>query len=85
MDDDKGIVKWTRNYITVADIVRKCEVITNDKTYNYTCDLVNKRYYLIIPPDAITNGTQNVAWKCLPFYGRGSNTWSITLSGTYDL
>jgi hypothetical protein len=84
-DDDNRIVKWTKNYITVADIVRQCEFITTDSTYNYTCDLGNKIYYLIIPPDAITDGMQNVIWNCLPFLGRGSNTWSLTLSGTYGI
>ena len=84
-DDDNRIVKWTRNEIAIADIVRQCEVINADKTYNYTCDLVNKRYYLIIPPDVITNGIQNVGWNCFPFFGRGSNTWSLSLLGTYGV
>ena len=84
-DDNKKIVKWTRNSITVADIVRQCEFITLDNTYNFTCDVDNKRYHLIIPPDAITDGIQNVVWLCLPVFGRGSNTWSLTVSGTYGV
>ena len=68
------------------DIVRQCEFIgTTDNTYNYTCDLVNKIYYLIIPQDAIADGIQNVSWRCLPFIGRGSNKWSLTVSGTYGV
>ena len=84
-DDDKRIVKWTRNDIALVDIVRQCESINADTTYNYTCDLVNKTYYLIIPPDSITDGIHNVVWRCLPFFGVGSNGWSLTLSGTYDV
>ena len=84
-DDNKKIVKWTRNSIAVADIVRQCELITPDNTYNFTCDVDNERYYLIIPPDAITDGIQNVVWACLPFFGQGSNTWSLTVSGTYGI
>ena len=84
-DDNYKFVKWTRNGITVADIVRQCELIYADNTYNFTCDVDNKIYYLIIPPDAITDGIQNVIWRCLPIVGRGSNTWRLTLSGTYDV
>jgi hypothetical protein len=84
-DDNKKIVKWTRNSIAVADIVRQCELITLDNTYNFTCDVDNKIYYLSIPPDPITDGIQNVVWACLPFFGQGSNTWSLTVSGTYGI
>jgi hypothetical protein len=84
-DDNYTIVKWTRNSITVADIVRQCEFTTIDNTYNFTCDVDNKIYHLIIPPDAITDGIQNVVWLCLPVVGRGSNRWSLTVSGTYGI
>ena len=80
-DDNYKIVKWTRNSTTVADIVRQCEFITINNNYNFTCDLVNKTYYLHIPPDAITDGIQNVSWRCLPAVGTGSNKWNLTLSG----
>jgi hypothetical protein len=44
----------------IADIKDDC-VFTSvpDDTYSYTCDVSNKIYYLIIPPDAITDGIQN--------------------------
>ena len=84
-DDNYKVVKWTRNGKAVADIVRQCEFITLDNTYNFTCDVDNKRYYLSIPPDPITDGIQNVVWACLPFFGQGSNTWSLTVSGTYGI
>ena len=44
-----------------------------------------KRYYLIIPPDAVTNGIQNMIWRCFPFVGQGSNGWGLILSGTYGV
>ena len=84
-DDNYKIVIWKRNSRTVADIVRQCEYTTIDNTYNFTCDVDNERYYLIIPPDAITDGIQNVVWACLPVVGRGSNKWSLTVSGTYGI
>ena len=84
-DDNYKIVKWTRNSRTVADIVRQCEFTTIDNTYNFTCDVDNKRYHLIIPPDAITDGIHNVVWLCLPVFGQGSNRWSLTVSGTYGI
>ena len=85
-DDDYKIVSWTKDARKIADINDDC-VFFNipDNTYNYTCDVANKRYYLIIPPDAITYGIQNVVWRCLPVFGKGSNTWSLTVSGTYGV
>jgi hypothetical protein len=84
-DDDYQIVTWTKDAIKIADIKDDC-VFTSipDNNYNYTCDVANKIYYLIIPPDAIIDGIQSVVWQCLPIFGQGSNTWSLTLSGTYD-
>ena len=84
-DDNYKVVKWTRNDRAVADIVRQCEFITIDNTYNFTCDVDNKKYYLIIPPDAITDGINNVVWRCLPAVGQGSNGWGLMLSGTYGV
>ena len=85
-DDDYKIVSWTKDARKIADIKDDC-VFTSipDNTYNYTCDVSNKRYYLSIPPDAITDGIQNVVWRCLPVYGQGSNTWSLAVSGTYGV
>jgi hypothetical protein len=85
-DDDYKIVTWLKDGTKIANIKDDC-VFTSipDYTYNHTCDVANKRYYLIIPPDAITDGIQNVAWRCNPVVGQGSNTWSLTLSGTYDV
>ena len=79
-------VSWSKESTIVAKIRRECEVeILTDNTYTYTCDLVNNIYYMHIPPDAITDGIQNVGWECLPFTGTASNKWSLTLSGTYDV
>ena len=85
-DDDYNIVVWVKDAIRIANIKDDC-VFTSvpDDTYNYTCNVANKRYYLIIPPDAITDGIQNVVWRCLPVFGKGSNTWSLTVSGTYGV
>jgi hypothetical protein len=85
-DDDYKIVTWKKDGIKIADIKDDC-VFTNipDYTYNYTCDVANKRYDLIIPPDDITDGIQNVVWRCLPVVGGGSNMWSLTVSGTYGV
>ena len=82
-DDDYKIVSWKKDARNIANIKDDC-VFTSipDDTYNYTCDVSNKIYYLIIPPDAITDGIQNVNWHCLPVFGLGSNTWSLTVSGT---
>jgi hypothetical protein len=75
--DDITCVTWTQDTIRIADIRDDCVFINiPDDTYNYTCDVANKKYYLIIPPDAITDGIQNMVWQCLPVYGQGSNTWS---------
>ena len=84
-DDNYRLVSWTKDFINIANIKDDC-VFTSipDNNYNYTCDVANKIYYLIIPPDAITDGIQSVIWRCLPFLGQGSNTWGLTLSGTYD-
>ena len=85
-EDIRKYVKWSKDTISVAIIRKECEVNSaSDNTYTYTCDLVNNIYYLHIPPDAITDGIQNVVWQCLPFTGTASNKWSLTLSGTYDV
>jgi len=85
-DDDFKLVTWSKDTIKIANIRDDC-VFTSipDNTYNYTCDVDNKIYYLIIPSNAITDGIQNVAWRCIPVIGQGSNTWSLTLSGTYGV
>ena len=80
-DDNYKAAKWTRNGKTVADIVNECEFTDIDNTYNFTCDVGNNNYYLHIPPDAVTEGIQNVSWRCLPIVGKGSNEWNLTLSG----
>ena len=80
-DDDYKIITWTKDAIKIADIKDDCNFTSiPDDTYNYTCDVAKKRYYLIIPPDAITDGIQNVGWRCLPVYGQGSAVWNLTLS-----
>ena len=83
VDDDIKFIAWKKDDKRIANIKKDC-VITDatNNTYNYTCDLANKRYYLSIPPDAITDGMQNVVWQCLAIVGQGSNMWSFTLSGT---
>jgi hypothetical protein len=84
-EDIRKYVGWSKDSIRVAIIRSECEANSaSDNTYTYTCDLVNNIYYLHISPDAITDGIQNVEWHCLPFTGTASNTWSLTLSGTYD-
>ena len=86
VDDDYKLVTWTRDNITIANIRDDCAFTSvPDNTYNYTCDVDNKRYYLIIPPDAITDGIQNSVWQCIPIVGNGSNKWSLKLSGTYGV
>jgi hypothetical protein len=86
VNDNYTIVTWRKDNTLVANIKNECELGNGaDPTYTYTCDLANKRYYLIIPPDAITDGIQNVVWRCLPVIGKGSNTWSLTVSGTYGV
>ena len=85
-EDTRKYVRWSKDSIRVAIIRNECEVNSaSDNTYTYTCDLVNNIYYMHIPPDAITDGIQSVEWQCLPFTGTASNTWSLTLSGTYDV
>ena len=85
-EDIRKYVIWSNDSIYVAKIRNECEVDSkSDNTYTYTCDLVNNIYYMHIPPDAITDGIQNVEWQCLPFSGTASNKWSLTLSGTYDV
>jgi hypothetical protein len=85
-DDDNKFVSWSRDARNIADVQDDC-VFTSipDDTYNYTCDVANKIYYLIIPPDAITDGIQNVVWRCFPVFGQGSNKWSLKISGTYGV
>jgi hypothetical protein len=83
VDDNYKIVTWIKEGIIIASIQNECDV--DDTRYTncmYTCDLANKRYYLIIPPDAITDGIHSVTWQCLPVVGQGSNKWSLTVSGT---
>jgi hypothetical protein len=83
VDDNNKLVIWRKNQNTVGSVENECELSNGaDPTYNYTCDVANKIYYLIIPPDVITNGIQNVAWRCIPIVGVTSNKWSLTLSGT---
>jgi hypothetical protein len=85
-DDDYKIVSWSKDSTFVASIQNECELTNDaDATYTYTCDLANNKYYLLIPPDSITDGMRNVVWRCLPVVGQGSNTWSLTLSGTYGV
>ena len=84
VDDDYTFVSWMEDSTRIANIKNECELTgIPDTTYNYTCDLANNRYYLIIPPDDITDGIQNLDWRCIPAVGQGSNTWSLILSGTY--
>ena len=85
-DDSSKLLLWTKNSLTIGSFRDEC-VLTAipDNRYNYTCDVANNIYYLIIPPDAITDGIQNVSWRCNPAYGPGSNPWNLTLSGTYGV
>ena len=85
-DDDNTFVSWTKDQRKIADIKDNCAFTSiPDDTYNYACDVANTIYYLIIPPDAITDGIQNTTWRCLPVFGKGSNTWNLTVSGTYGV
>jgi hypothetical protein len=85
-EDTRKYVSWSKDSIRVATIREECEVDNaSDNTYTYTCDPVNNIHYLHISPGAITDGIQNVGWQCFPFIGTASNTWSLTLSGTYDV
>ena len=86
VNDNYTIVTWRKDNTLVANIKNERELGNGaDPTYTYTCDLANKKYYLIIPPDAITGGIHNLVWWCLPVIGTGSNTWSLTVSGTYGV
>ena len=86
MDDNYKVVIWVKEGNNIANIEKECELaIGADTQYTYTCDLANKIYHLIIPPDAVTDGIQNVSWWCLPVVGIISNMWSLTLSGTYGV
>jgi hypothetical protein len=83
VDDDFKLVTWTKDDKRIANIKEDCQYSSiPDYTYNYTCDLAIKRYHLIIPPDAITDGIYNSVWRCNPVIGTGSNKWSLTVSGT---
>ena len=85
-DDMYAVVSWVKDGIRIAIIKDDCVFIGMvDNTYNYTCDLANKIYKLTIPPDAVTDGVQKVAWVCFGFLENESNTWSLTLSGTYSI
>ena len=84
MDDSYKIVTWRKDTTLVASIKNECDVDdARDTKYTYTCDLDNQMYYLIIPPDAIIDGIQNSVWVCLPVVGDGSNSWNLTVAGTY--
>lgn len=82
MDDNYKLVTWSKDSIYVASIRNECELGNGaDTTYNYTCDVNNNIYHLVIPPDVISEGIQRVVWRCLPVVGTGSNGWSLALSG----
>ena len=82
-DDDYKFVSWIKDNKKIASIRDDCVVASiPDNTYNYTCDVANTIYSLIIPPDAITDGIRNVVWRCNPVIGTGSSMWSLTVSGT---
>ena len=86
VDDDNKIATWVKDGINIASIENECELENGaDTNYMYTCDVANTRYYLIIPPGAITDGIQNVVWRCTPVVGTGSNKWSLTFSGPYGV
>ena len=85
-DDDNRFVAWSKDTIQITNIRDECVFIgTPDNTYNYACDPDNNTYNLIIPPNAIIDGIQNVEWGCRPVVGTGSKKWQLTLSGTYGL
>ena len=87
VDDNNKLVIWRKGKNTVASVENECEISNGaDLTYNYTCDVANKIYYLTIPPDVITDDDiQTVAWRCLPIVGTTSNKWSLSVSGTYGV
>ena len=71
VDDEREIVTWVKDGFNIASIENECEPDNiADTNYMYTCDLANKRYYLIIPPGAITDGIQKVVWRCTPVLGQ---------------
>jgi hypothetical protein len=81
--DNYKLVTWSKGSIYVASIRNECKLGNGaDTTYNYTCDVDNNIYHLVIPPDVISEGIQRVVWRCLPVVGTGSNGWSLALSGT---
>ena len=83
VDDNNKLVTWSKGSIYVASIRNECELGNGaDTTHNYTCDVDNNIYHLVIPPDVISEGIQRVVWRCLPVVGTGSNDWSLALSGT---
>jgi hypothetical protein len=83
VDDHYKFVTWSKDGIYVASIINECTLGNGaDTTYNYTCDVDNNIYHLVIPPDVISEGIQRVVWRCLPVVGTGSNGWSLALSGT---
>jgi hypothetical protein len=83
VDDNYKLVTWCKGSIYVASIRNECELGNGaDTTYNYTCDVDNNIYHLVIPPDVISEDIQRVVWRCLPVVGTGSNGWSLSLSGT---
>lgn len=86
VDDNYKIVIWSKDTLHLASIKNECDIAdARDTNYTYTCDVDNKRYYLTIPPAAVTDSIQNTVWQCLPVTGPGSNTWSLTVSGTYGV
>jgi hypothetical protein len=83
VDDNNKLVTWSKDSIYVASIQNECELGNGaDNTYNYTCDVDNNIYHLVIPPDVISEGMQSVVWLCLPVVETDSNGWSLALSGT---
>jgi hypothetical protein len=82
-DDNYKFVTWSKDSIYVASIRNECELGNGaDNTYNYTCDVDNNIYHLVIPLDVISEGMQSVVWRYLPVVGTGGNGWSLALSGT---
>jgi hypothetical protein len=83
VDDNYKLVTWSKDSIYVGSIRNECELGNGaDTACNYTCDVDNNVYHLVIPPDVISEGIQCVVWRCLPVVGTGSNGWSLALSGT---
>ena len=79
-DHSFKFVTLTKVSIRIANIKHDCILTSiSTTTYTYTCDPDNNIYNLIILPDAITDGMQNVAWRCLPVVGKGSNDWNLAI------